>query len=95
MIDILMHHGHEHGCGHDHHHEHEHEHEHPHVEENEQIALLEYMHHHNEHHMEEFNETYEAIKENAAAAELLRQGIELLRQANEKFAATIAALKEE
>lgn len=89
MIPLLRHHGHEHGCGH------HHEHEHTHAEENEQIALLAYMLHHNEHHMEEFGETYEAIKENKAAAELLSQGIELLRQANEKFAATIAALKED
>ena len=76
------------------------EHQHPYAQDpgaitDERIALLAYMLHHNEHHLEEFNETYEAIKDNATAAELLKRGIELLKAANGKFAATIAALKED
>lgn len=76
------------------------EHQHPHPPEtgttaDEQIALLAYMHHHNEHHLDEFEEILKALKDNGAAAELLHQGIELLKAANEKFAATITALKEE
>ena len=73
-------------------------HDHPHTQadENEQLALLEYMLHHNEHHLEEFSETLSALKEEGkdAAAQHLAECIRILKDADAELSLAIAALKE-
>ncbi len=65
--------------------------------EDEQLALLHYMLHHNEHHLEEFDEALEAIKSRGCdnAAAYLEEAINLLHQADDKLEASIHALQED
>ena len=98
-------------CEHNHKHEHEHTHGHSHDHDHhcshtqaggeegigEQKALLEYMIHHNEHHIEEFEEAAGEISKQGrnVAAELIKEAMTLLDNANKKLRDAVAELDKE
>lgn len=83
------HHTHEHGCGHSHAHLPE--------EIKEQVALLAYMLHHNEHHLEELHEAAHSIEDegDSLAAGLLHEAVALYDAANKKLASALDRMKKE
>lgn len=98
MHDHIIHeHDHEHSHEHTHTHTHEHHHDHSHshaeapASKEEQLALLAYMLHHNEHHAEELHELAHGIDGEASA--LIHEAVALFNQGNEKLAAALSLLK--
>lgn len=68
-----------------------HEHTHSHPEEN--VALLDYMLHHNEHHAKELDELAHSLNEEASS--LIHEAVELFEQGNKKLEQALACLKKE
>lgn len=60
-----------------------HGHTHDHSSDNETIALLKYMAHHNAHHAEELMETVSSLSDNAAI--LIKEAVELLNKSTDKI----------
>lgn len=60
-----------------------HGHTHDHSTDNETLALLKYMAHHNAHHAEELDETVASLP--ASAALLVKEAVELLNKSTEKI----------
>lgn len=78
-----------------HSHDHTHTHSHPEVgtstEEN--VALLSYMLHHNEHHAEELHELAHNL--NGEASNLIHEAVTLFNQGNDKLAQALACIHKE
>lgn len=77
---------------------HEHTHSHPTTEltgVDEQLVMLEYMLTHNEHHMEEFINIMEALREDGRdeSADLLQEAIDMLEDADVKIADAVDLLR--
>ena len=60
-----------------------HGHTHDHSTDNETLALLKYMAHHNAHHAEELMETVSSLSDNAAL--LIKEAVTLLNESTEKI----------
>lgn len=60
-----------------------HGHTHDHSTDNETLALLKYMAHHNAHHAEELLETVSSLSDKAV--ELIKEAVELLNKSTEKI----------
>ena len=100
MGDIEHSHMHTHADGtthehaHTHSHDHDHDHEHTDVSsKEEQLALLKYMVHHNEHHAEELHELAHGIDGDASA--LIHEAVDLFNQGNAKLEEALAMLSGE
>lgn len=61
----------------------EHNHTHNNISDEEVIALLKYMAHHNAHHAEELLETVSSLSDNAAL--LIKEAVTLLNESTEKI----------
>lgn len=60
-----------------------HGHTHDHSTDNETLALLKYMAHHNAHHAEELMETVSSLSDNSAL--LIKEAVTLLNESTEKI----------
>jgi hypothetical protein len=60
-----------------------HGHTHDHSTDNETLALLKYMAHHNAHHAEELMETVSSLSDNSAL--LIKEAVALLNESTEKI----------